>query len=172
MAVGTAHRGESELESSIRRLLARGALVVFLGNELRGDDAAGLRVGEAVAGVAGTERVVVCAEGLEMCTSRIRARKPKLILLVDAVEAGLKPGSVVLANLREEDAFHFASTHSLPKSLVLRLLGVEEVWLLGVQVGTRDVGAPLSAEVAETCEALTRILRRLLEESGKSSSPE
>lgn len=166
-AVGTEQGGfeassNGELLTLLEELLMRGAVLIFLGNELRGDDAAGLAVGRALAGRVDPRRVVLCGEGLESCTSRIRRRKPKLAVLVDAVDAGLPPGSVVVASVRSEGSPPPLSTHGLPKALLLKLLGVEEAWILGVQVGSRSVGAPLTPEVAAACSSLAKLLLGLL----------
>lgn len=158
-------RGEESL-SRLKELLERGAVLIFLGNELRGDDAAGLLIGRALAGRVDPERIVLCYEGLEACTSRIRRLKPRLVILVDAVEAGLQPGSVVLASLESEESPPPFSTHNLPKALVLKLLGVAEAWLLGIQAGSRDLGAPPTSEVREACSLLAKFLLSLLSEAG------
>lgn len=151
-----------ELLNRLEELCRRGAVFIFLGNELWGDDAAGLTVGRALAGRVDPGRLILCGEGLEACTGKIKKRKPRIVVLVDAVDAGLPPGSVVLTSLQSEDSPPPLSTHSLPKTLLLRLLGVEEAWVLGVQVGSRGLGEPLSAEVAAACSSLTRLLLSLL----------
>lgn len=151
------------LRGKLAELLRRRAALVFLGNELRGDDAAGLRVGRLLLRLCGRrDALILCPGGLENCAGEVRRAAAEVVILVDAVDAGLEPGAVVLASLSSERCPPPLSTHDLPKGLLLSLAGVREAWVLGVQVGSLEVGSPLSPEVSRACEALAGLLAGLL----------
>uniref|UniRef100_A0A7C3SL71 Hydrogenase maturation protease n=1 Tax=Thermofilum pendens TaxID=2269 RepID=A0A7C3SL71_THEPE len=106
--------------------------------------------------------MILCAEGLENCTGRIREVGAEVVILVDAVDAGLEPGALVLASLDSEQSPPPLSTHGLPKRLILSAVGVREAWVLGIQVKSLGVGASLSPEVSKACEMLAGLLAELL----------
>lgn len=156
MSVRVVHE-VGELESFLAEILSRGAVVVFLGNELRGDDAAGLLVGYLALSYFQSERLVVCRE-LENCLGAIQGRE--LVLVVDAVDASLEPGTIVLATL---DALVEAlplSTHGIPLSVLLEAAGVGEAWVVGIQVVSTELGRGVSEPVRASVEAVARALLR------------
>lgn len=154
------------LRSAVEEILRRRPALVFLGNYLRGDDTAGLLVGARVKASAEYPYVFVCEEGLENCLHELRRAGVKVALIVDAVDAGLEPGSIVLSRL---DAAYEAlpSTHKLPLRLVAEYLGLEEVYVLGIQVQNLEVSQGVSRPVAESAR---RLAEALLEALGRLGS--
>jgi hydrogenase maturation protease len=155
----------------LRELVSRGAVLVFLGNEIRGDDAAGILIGRRLAERFGESRnIFVCEMGLEVCSVDLRSLNPRIVVLVDAVMApGLEPGDIVLAPAESEEVYTPLSTHAIPKTLILKSLGVEEAWILGVQVQSIGIGDEMTPRVREAVEKLTSILETVLREAGSET---
>ena len=152
----------------LRRLLSGNTLIVCLGNTLRGDDAIGILVGRRLLKEKIGCRVLVYEDGLENHLGEIGRLKPSKILVVDAVDAGLEPGTIVLA--KAENASHIVvSTHKLPLSLMYKFLrdiyGVEEMWVLGIQVERTDFGGEVSKKIREAGKAVVRLIKRAKRET-------
>ena len=142
----------SSWQASLQNLLNRQAAesrlaIVGIGNTFRSDDAAGILVARALA----TSRllpdpkpvlVIDAGHAPENCTAELRRYAPDIVLLIDAVEMGEKPGSIRWVDMDEIEGMS-ASTHSLPLSMLASYLNWElkcEVTLLGIQVKSNDVG--------------------------------
>ncbi|MFO7172950.1 MAG: hydrogenase maturation peptidase HycI [Bacillota bacterium] len=136
-------------------------LVMTVGNELMGDDAAGpllaRRLSEAP--IPGWT-VLDCGPVPENHLHRVREMAPDLVVVVDACEMGLPPGSVRRIPEGRIAGEFFLTTHRLPLSFVLgalRELGAE-VLLVGIQPRAVAFGLPVSPEVeravAEVYEGL------------------
>lgn len=153
------------LEDKLKELLSGDTLIVCVGNELRGDDAAGLVVGRMLEEL-GVSDVVIAEGGLENAVSEIGERKPRRVLVIDAVNAGLKPGEFVLLRAEECDHGLAPSTHRIPMYMIAEILrklyGVEEVWVLGIQVESIDLRMGLTPKVSEACTKLAELIASVL----------
>lgn len=130
-------------------------ILLGLGNPLGRDDAVGLRVAEALQG---SEWLAIPAEALENALGRVEREKPEKIVIVDAAEMGLPPGSIRCLPLSYPEKM-LGSTHGLPLSFLLSLLKVKEVMVIGIQPKEYGIGEGLSPEVAEAAQRLVRLLR-------------
>jgi hydrogenase maturation protease len=148
-----------------------GAVVVGVGNELRGDDALGLHVVRALEGTLRPEVALVACEGEPVGVIDALAGR-ELAILVDATVSGAEPGTVRRIAAHEgplPPELQRPSTHLLgvPEAIELaRALGKLPprtiVW--GVEGASFDTGAPLSPEVAEAAQAVAAAIRRELEQ--------
>jgi hydrogenase 3 maturation protease len=126
--------------------------VVGIGNEMRGDDAAGMLVARALGlRVVNLEHVRIIEGGHapENATGELRKFSPDLVLLIDAADMGEAAGNIALISMEQIDGIS-ASTHSLPLSMLARYLTLElncEVALLGIQPKSVEMGASVSDEV-------------------------
>ena len=160
--------------------------MVGVGQEINGDDAAGVKVARRlVKQTAGrVERrsparsisllVVEAAHAPENCTGAIRRFAPDLVILVDAAEMGDPPGTVRWLDWREAVGLN-TSTHSLPASMVARYLVGElscEVALIGIQVQDTSLGAGISPAVRRAIRSVSRGLTMLLLDAGDPNRPE
>src|SRR5512142_2231350 len=96
--------------------------VVGIGNSLRCDDAAGMRVAHLLSEhecAADKDRVLIVEAGHapENHTAELRGFGPDVILLVDAADMGKEPGAVEWISEDDIDGMS-ASTHSLPLSML------------------------------------------------------
>jgi len=146
-------------------------LVIGIGNPARGDDAAGLvvarRIREAAPGdVTVTE---LAGDQLALLDAWTGARE---VYLIDAVCSGGTPGTVYRFDAAEPLTARFwhRGTHTFSLADVIELgraLGRLPGRLTGygIEGGTFEPGAPLSAEVEAAVQAVTAALLRELRES-------
>ena len=141
--------------------------VVGVGSDLRGDDAAGVRVASRLAAWAarsGSTRLASFVGGAapENFTGEIARHRPDCVVLVDAAHLGLEPGEVGLIAPEQVRGLAF-STHMLPVPILLDYLrattGCRTV-VVGIQVGQKDVLAPLTPAVARGVRRLVSALQR------------
>lgn len=143
------------------RLRAETPLVIGVGNENRGDDAAGLRVTSELRSLVGDRVLVVdCLGGatdlLDLWEGRGR------VYLIDAVRSGGVPGSWRRVLVRDQplpSALAGTSTHGLSVASAVALgqtLGrmPEQLVVYGIEAAQFDPGAELSPEVRAGVESV------------------
>lgn len=130
-------------------------ILIGLGNPLGQDDAVGLRVAEALRG---TDWQTLATPALENVLGVVQDLAPEILVVVDAAEMGLPPGSVRRLPLRWYEKM-LASTHGLPLPFLLSLLKAKEVVLIGIQPKDRGFGESLSPEVANAAGSLVQLLK-------------
>jgi len=152
-----------DLPPALDRELGK-ALVVGIGNELRGDDAAGLAVARLVA-----EReacpVIIAEDVPENYLGPMQQAGADTVIFCDAVDLGAQPGAIAVLDI-EELAGASVSTHNASLRLVARCLragGVQRVLVAAVQPRSLHWGAELSDEVRKATVALADMLVAALE---------
>jgi hydrogenase 3 maturation protease len=146
--------------------------VLGLGQELRGDDAAGL---EAARGLLSRvpesgeinpgQRLLVAAAGPgpENFTGLLRRFRPDLVLLIDAAQMEAVPGEVRWLDPAETSGLS-ASTHTFPLHVLAEYLAAElgcQTALIGIQPEQNELGAPLSTPVRAAVQEITSHLAKL-----------
>ena len=112
--------------------------IVGIGHELCGDDAAGLHLACTLQTLAAdNERLLVIEAGPapENFCGTLRRFYPDLVVLADAAQMGMQPGTVRWLPWQETTGLS-ASTHTLPLHILAQYLTAElgcEVALLGIQ---------------------------------------
>ncbi len=112
--------------------------ILGIGNELNGDDSAGLWVVRKLRDRLGGKPNLLlmdCGSIPENATGPLRRFKPDLVLMVDAAELGEEPGTIKMIELDEVRGFS-ASSHSLPLSVLAGFIQTEfdcEVCLCCIQ---------------------------------------
>ncbi len=115
-------------------------LVLTVGNELMGDDAAGPLLAKLLEKNPLSDwEVIDGGTTPENCLHRIREMRPDLVLVVDAADMNLPPGSIRLIPPEAIGEHLLMTTHNLPLTYLIRALRefVPQVYLLGIQ--PRDV---------------------------------
>lgn len=150
--------------------------IVGIGNELRGDDAAGLNVIRWLLDRVPANRdqsddptrlayqLVEAGSAPENITGQLRRFQPNLILLVDAADLNAPPGSVYWIDWQQTAGLS-ASTHTLPLHVVSQYLHHElnaHIVLLGIQPHDLTLGLPLSPLVNHSVETIGHTLQDLL----------
>lgn len=143
-------------------------ILLGLGNPLGRDDGVGFYV-------ASTFRapgwLAIPATTLENVWGIIEREKPEKLVIVDAAEMGLPPGSIRRLPLKE-GAEMIGSTHGLPLSLLLSLAKVNEIVLIGIQPKEYGVGEGLSPELQSAATFLARLLQENQEHEIPAFIPE
>jgi hydrogenase 3 maturation protease len=133
--------------------------VLGVGNEMNGDDGAGVRVVKALAARLAAAPGVLLIDGgtaPESYTGPLRRFRPDLIVEIDAAHQDQPPGTLAWIDWRDADGMS-ASTHTLPPSVLATYLTTDlgcQMALIGVQPAQLEMGRPLSPDVAEAVERL------------------
>lgn len=150
------------LESLSNRLKGK-VMILGVGNPLRGDDGAGPYLVEQLKGY--TDAMLLnCEEVPENFLGKIAENQPDSILIIDAVDLGMRPGDAAI--LEENDLGGISgSTHHAALQLFINCLKADtkaNVLILGVQPSSTEFGAEISVEVQETITLLKRIIPKAL----------
>lgn len=152
----------AELESLV---VGRKVVLMGVGNDLRGDDACGVMLGERL------EQHVACPVFVtfdlpEDYAVKAADLRPELVLILDAADFGGEPGQVRL--IRAQDIPPTPGvTHRPSLEMVARFLELDagaDTWVLGVQpdmtrVGLGDeMGVPMRRAVDALATMLTELL--------------
>lgn len=134
-----------------------------VGNELNGDDAAGVAVIRATRrALDPVEPILWIEAGLapESFSGPVCRYKPDLLLMIDAAQLGLNPGQIAWIGLEEIDGIS-AFTHGLPLSLLARYVISEtgcQFGMLGIQVAQTEFDQPISGVVSRSVERVVGAL--------------
>ncbi len=129
----------------------------------KSDDRLGVALAQALAKKLPAEphiRIASGGEAPENFTGLLRAFAPSHVVLLDAVDHGLAPGTAFLADEASIEVGDMTS-HRLPLKLLMRFLGASipcRVILVGVQPRTLLPGNRLSAPVRKTLGPLAGFL--------------
>ncbi len=135
-------------------------VLLGLGNPLGRDDGVGFRVAEALQG---SDWLSIPTTALENVLGVVEKKKPEKLVIVDAAEMGLPPGTIRRLPLTSCEKM-WGSTHGLPLPFLLSLAQAKEVVVIGIQPKEYGMGEGLSPEVAEAAQRLVRLLLENREE--------
>ncbi|HEX7485949.1 MAG TPA: hydrogenase 3 maturation endopeptidase HyCI [Vicinamibacterales bacterium] len=133
--------------------------VLGVGNDMNGDDGAGVCVVRALAAaMAATPGVLLIDGGTapENFTGPLRRFRPDLVVEIDAADQDQAAGTTAWIDWRDADGMS-ASTHTLPPSVLANFLSTDvgcRVALIGVQPATLEMGRGLSPAVATAVQQL------------------
>ncbi len=131
-------------------------VIVALGNEMRGDDGAGILFGKLV-GSQPAFTVVIGGEAPENHTGSVIKHKPEEIFIVDAMDFGGKPGEcrvVSCSELQQESI----PTHGSLKlfAFYLEKMTGADICVLGFQPKNLGLGESMSPEVSRGVREIAR----------------
>lgn len=143
-------------------------VVLGIGNILKGDDGIGIYIVEKVNKYlkeakfteAKSEVIVIdCGTTPENYTSVIRKHNPDTLILVDAADMGLSPGSYRIIPPERIEVMHF-STHIMPLSVFISYVSefCGEVVLIGIQPDKMEVGTVLSSKVQRSGDMVAKFI--------------
>ncbi len=143
-------------------------VVLGIGNILKGDDGIGIYIAEklnkyfkeAKFTEAKSEVIVIdCGTTPENYTSVIRKHNPDTLILVDAADMGLSPGSYRIIPPERIEVMHF-STHIMPLSVFISYVSefCGEVVLIGIQPDKMEVGTVLSSKVQRSGDVVAKFI--------------
>ncbi|MCS7368561.1 MAG: hydrogenase maturation peptidase HycI [archaeon GBS-70-058] len=180
--MGNINKAE-EIVAGINRFLEgfKKAVIMGIGNELRGDDAAGLKVIELLnekikkwdyADNFGLIMLLNCGMVPENFLGKIEAFSPSHIIIIDAVEMSKPPGTIGI--FRREDLLHSTtiSTHNISPEILFayfeEIVGAK-VLLVGIQPKILDFYEGLSQEVYKSVELIANVIWRVIIAYGKTT---
>lgn len=136
--------------------------ILGVGNELRGDDAAGPALVDALQGK--TRATLLDAGDMpEDYGGVLETAAPQVLLIVDAVALGGRPGDVALVEVDQlagaRTTTHNTSIAVLAQALKDRLAC--DVVVLGIQPEDLTLGMPMTQRVRTTVECLVHLLQQL-----------
>ena len=151
-----------EIARRLAELMHPSTVIVGVGNELRGDDGAGVVVADRLAG-----RVpwLVLDAGMapENFLGKLLDGRPESVVLIDAAAVGAPPGTVLLLG-REDLTEASPGTHGPSLLPVLEWLdeaGVAPCAVLGIQPQRGDFGRGLSQAVGAAVERIVQAFGQL-----------
>jgi hydrogenase 3 maturation protease len=137
-------------------------VILTVGNDLMGDDAAGPLLAEMLSQMpAGEWDIIDGGSAPENEVHNVRALQPDRVLIVDATEMHLPPGEIRIVDESIIGEQVFTSTHILPLTFLIQLLRdfVPDVQLLGIQPSSIAFASPLSDEVRQAVQTIHENLR-------------
>ncbi len=149
------------LESLSNRLKGK-VMILGVGNPVRGDDGAGPYSIEQLRGKVDVA-LLDCEEVPENFLGKIVENQPDTILIIDAMDLGMSPGTVALLEDKLEDMSY--STHRSSLQLFIDFVKAEtraDVLVLGIQPKSTGFGSETSDEVKESVSLLGDIIPKAL----------
>jgi hydrogenase 3 maturation protease len=166
---------QADLPYLLAHRLRGRAVVMGIGNPLRGDDGIGCRVARLLQEAVETGDLappagltILDAEEIpESFLGPAVAARPETVLLVDAVEMGAGPGSAALLEVDDlrAGALFTHRTPLGPLTAYLRQQTRADIALLAIQPASIEWGAGLSPELARAAETMTLMIRHALQEA-------
>ncbi len=150
-------------------------VVLGIGNTLKGDDGIGIYIVEGInkhlkqvkkeakqAKFIGARRKIIainCGTTPENYTSIIRKHNPGRLILMDAAEMGLSPGSYRIIPPEKLGVMH-VSTHSMSLSFLISYVSdfCKDIVLVGIQPERMELGTDLSSIVQKSGERVANLI--------------
>jgi hydrogenase maturation protease len=139
-------------------------IIIGIGNEFRGDDAAGLVVAKRLKTAQSTAEVQEqSGEGAALMASWTGYDS---VIIIDAVEAGGEPGEIFSFDVITEPLptkfFHY-STHNFSVAEAVetaRALGSlpSKMWVYGIQGESFELGRPITERVSESIDQVVLLV--------------
>jgi hydrogenase 3 maturation protease len=137
--------------------------IVTVGNDLRGDDAAGPHIAARLAGNCRTGcRVLHAGEHPENVLDDLIAMRPARVVILDAADFRGQPGELRVIP-RDAIPQTTMSTHLFPLAAIAAVIAADtgaQITFLGVQVVDTRLGSPLSPAVRTTVDRVVAWLSR------------
>jgi len=127
-----------------------------IGNPDGGDDAVGPYVADGLKN--SNIMVLNCSTTPENYTSVVKRHNPNILIIIDAVDMGLKPGNIRIVP-KEKIGVMTISTHGIPLSILIGYLEqyVKKIFLIGIQPET--MFGNMSDSVKKSGEKLIKLLK-------------
>ena len=150
----------------VSTLSGKKIFILGIGNELRGDDYVGSYIALNLK-LRGLRNVVDAGLSPESFLEVAVRAKPNTVVFIDAVDASLKPGTIIFGSIEEVEKSEiiFPTTHKPSYSMLHRYLKFRlpeaKQYLLGVQVADVGFGKSMTNVVKRTADKLVDFLSTL-----------
>jgi len=133
-------------------------ILMGIGNTLRGDDGIGSIVAQSFKDHDWLS--IDCGVIPENFTSIVKKNRPNLVVLIDAVEMGLKSGEFRIISPDRISTLHL-TTHSMPLSFLISYLKeyTQELIFIGIQPKIVNYSNSVSTKVLKSSEEIIGILK-------------
>ena len=137
-------------------------ILLGIGNELKKDDGIGNVIAREFKETEKADFISIPAETVpENFTSVIRKEEPDVLVIVDAAQMGLLPGEFRVLSKKRLDSEGFG-THGMPLSHLVSYLEdyASNIYFIGIQPKSVDMGDEISPEVEKGKKALIEIIKK------------
>ncbi len=155
---------KSRLEEELKG--ARNIVVLGIGNELKGDDSAGLLAAKELKNLSPKMHVFITGLMPENFVGLIKKIRPSHVILIDAASMGEKPGCIRIIDISKIKGATF-STHAQPLNFLCDYLRSNigcSIIIIGIQPYNLSFDSCVSKEVMKAVERLTRIFREIVKD--------
>lgn len=130
-------------------------LIMCIGNREGGDDAVGPYIADKLKN---SFTVIDCGTTPENYTSVVKRHSPEKLIIIDAVEMGLKPGEIRIIP-KEKIGVMTISTHGIPISILMDYIQqyVKNMVFIGIQ--TEKMSGMLTKTVKNSGDKLVEIIK-------------
>ncbi len=149
-------------------------IILCLGNPIMGDDVVGYIVAKKLKEKGLRKNLVYAGVNPLDFLRKLRDSDAKLIIVVDAIQAQLQPGEIIvdwLENIKEAETL--TTTHSISLETLKRLVR-KEMLVVGVQGSIYEIGArptePTAKAAATIAEALETLIKQEQADTHRKSS--
>ena len=132
------------------------AVIVTIGNTLKGDDGAGPLVCERLRQARISAELIDAGTVPENYVQTIIRKSPQVLLVIDAIDFGDPAGTIRIFE-PEQLSSHVISTHTLSPRLFVDLIRARaklDVYFIGIQPAHVELGRPVSEQVSSAVERL------------------
>lgn len=138
-------------------------VIVSIGNDLRGDDNAGILLGALIEKTLSLN-VINCGSSPENFTGKITKLNPKKIIIIDAMDFGAEPGKIKIVS-SEKIAKDSAFTHGSLKFFIeyLKKVTGADIFILGIQPGSIITGGKISSEVFKNLKKISKNFEKIFD---------
>jgi len=139
-------------------------LIICMGNEIKGDDAVAIKLGNQLQ--KSMDNVLVVHNVPGSFTGKIVKYKPDMLIFIDAVDiSGLEPGTILQIPRDKIVSSGSMTTHYQEFGDLMKLmekeLGYElEIVYLGIQIKQIELLQPMSVEVESSLNKLLQVFQK------------
>ena len=133
-------------------------LLMCIGNRDGGDDAIGPYIADRMKNETKDDMIIDCGTTPENYTAIVKQKKPDILLLIDAAEMNLSPGTIRTIPKEKIGTMHI-STHGIPLSLLVTYLEKEVPTIIMIGIQPQRMSGPISNNVKKHANELIELLK-------------
>jgi hydrogenase 3 maturation protease len=152
----------AELVDGLSAIVTSGTVIVCVGSDLRGDDAAGVAIGRALAETELPWPVFLAQTAPESFLQKITSHQPETVIVIDALGIEGPPGSIAAVEAGDSVVLS-PSTHGPGAAAffeALQILHPCRCVVLGIQPKQMEFGRDLSEPVRESVDLIVEAFRK------------